>query len=79
MATKEEREALLKRIDEEDAPELLAEADDSLISDREFMLEAMKVTGAMLDYASEELQQDEELQNIADEAIKRVSWSSDNE
>ena len=40
MATKEEREALLKRIDEEYAPELLAEADDSLKSDREFMLEA---------------------------------------
>ena len=45
MATKEERAALLERIEEEDAPELLAEADDSLKSDRDFILAAVKAGG----------------------------------
>ena len=64
-ATKEEREALLKRIEEESAPELLAEADDSFMADREAVLAAVKEDGGALEYASEELQQDEELQKIA--------------
>ena len=65
MATKEEREALLKAI-EEDGADVLAEADDSLKADREVVLAAVKVEGHALQYASEELQQDEELQKIAD-------------
>ena len=65
MAGKKEREALLKAI-EEDGADVLAEADDSIKSDREFILEAVKQDGLALDYASEELQQDEELQKIAD-------------
>ena len=67
MATKEEREALLKAI-EEDGANVLSQADDSLMADREVLMAAVNQGGWALEYASEELQQDEELQKIAEEA-----------
>ena len=45
MATQEEQEALLKRIEEE----------DSLKADREFMLEAVEENGGALEYADDSL------------------------
>ena len=60
MATKEEREALLERI-AEDAPELLAEADDSLKADREFVMEAVRLNGDVLQYVAESLKADREV------------------
>lgn len=61
MHTKEEREALLKAI-EEGGLDVFAEAKDSLKSDREFVLEAMlKNSGALLEYASDSLKADREV------------------
>ncbi|MBT6978221.1 MAG: DUF4116 domain-containing protein [Flavobacteriales bacterium] len=50
MATKEERAALLKAI-EEDGPDVLAEAYGSLTSDRDFILAAVKADGNALEHA----------------------------
>ena len=66
-ATKEEREALLKRIEEESAPELLAEADDSFMADREAVLAAVKYYGPALEYADDSLKADRE---VVLEAVK---------
>ena len=53
-------------------------ADDSLKADREVVLAAVKEYGrAALQYASEELQQDEELQKIAEEAEEWIFHSGD--
>ena len=59
MATKEEREALLKAI-EEDGADVLAEADDSLMADREVVLAAVKLDGSTLYYAADSLKADRE-------------------
>ena len=60
MATKEERAALLKAI-EEDGADVLAEADDSFQSDREIILEAVKTDGDALEYATDSLKADREV------------------
>ena len=60
MATKEERAALLKAI-EEDGPDVLAEADDSLKADREVVLAAVKQNGGALRGAAKALQGDREI------------------
>ena len=62
MATKEERAALLEAIEEgEYAPELLAEADDSLKADREIVLEVVKQDGRALWLADDSLKSDREV------------------
>lgn len=64
MATKEERAALLKAI-EEDSADVLAEADDSLKSDRDFIVAAVKQGGWALEYADASLKADREVVLVA--------------
>jgi len=71
VATKEERAALLKAI-EEDGPDVLAEADDSLKADREFMLEAVEEDGGALQYADASLKADREFML---KVVKKVGWA----
>jgi len=61
---KADREFMLAAV-KVDGMTALENSDNSLLADREFMLAAVKQDGDALEYASEELQQDEELMKVA--------------
>ena len=64
MVNDDDRKALLSAL-ENDGPDALKYADDSLKADRKFVLAAVKLVGFALNCADKELQNDPELKKIA--------------